>query len=212
MNQGPEFRFFAQSGGGTDDGTSDVVDDAKIAESIPGYRRVYEMSLVRRNTDWILAFSLLSSLFAGITIVVCVFTALAPIWPPSDAPYTFGWAFILLNFVTFLLFVPTCTFRIPTLDYMTLGVSLIQFILNLVAFLYLFLGALLNLQNLNNAAGLFGAVILLVEVVFSVCILMPAGSTVSLLNVYMPRPIRLYRKKPQYLRSARHRDIGPTRF
>jgi hypothetical protein len=157
--------FYTMSGGSTNESLFNDKEPTDGYLNISTY--VFRLPMARRNIDWILAFGLLSGFLGFLVVNTCVLTDIAPIWPPSKAPYAFGYAYAYPNVILVFLFIPAALFQNIPLFYSAYALSLVQLVLNIVAFIYLFVGALLNINNLANFSGLIGSVVMLFLTAFA---------------------------------------------
>lgn len=170
MKRGKEkVTYYTMSGGGT---TASLFADEPANEAfkkgvVDPVAHVFRLPIVRSNVNLVLAFSVLSGLIAFLIVNVCVLSDIASIWPPSSAPYAFAYAYVYPNIFLMFLFVPAILFQNYPFFYVAYALALVQLLLNIVAAIYLFAGALMNLNNLGNLSGFIGFVIMSLLAVFS---------------------------------------------
>ncbi len=125
---------------------------------------IFDKSGSRAALRWTLAFGVMLGLFALIAWAVAIAYKI-PAWPTG--PYNYGWVLTFMNNVTWILYIAVALMRNIELTQWTFGITVLQWVINVVVFVLQIIGGISNLINLNTDTNLFGIIISAILLVLS---------------------------------------------
>jgi hypothetical protein len=147
------------------------------------YEAIFSLFQARQAVYLMMSMGVLNTLFNLITLIVAIAYGLPP-WP--ETTYGYGYTLFCLNWVTGILCVVAGTWRNRTLLFSTAIILSIQSLVNLVVALVQIIGGMSGLINLNTTPNMFGAVVSVISVIFSLLTVTGAWVLYRLIAILRP--------------------------